>query len=490
MAAVLAAYFPALEAPFVWDDHSLLASPALHAGLPGLSAIWTNPAAMVGEEHYWPVVYTAFWLQKQLWGGIGNPTGFHFTNIVLHGINCLLLVGVLACLDLPRLTRWAAAFLFAVHPVHVESVAWIIELKDVLSTFFYLLAALGILRAAAAGYRPRLLPVAAALCFVLAMWSKTIVATLPIALALVLWYRSGRLTRADLTVLAGLLVLAIGLGALDLAFATRAGSADFPLPLQHRLEVFGRAFWFYTCQIFWPVDLVPVYRRWEPSPTPLVPLVLAASVLLAGAVLWVLRHRTGRGPLTAFAFYLVTLSPLLGAVRFSFMQHSFVADRFQYLAVAGPLTLLAALWAKLAHRRRNGALLLLAVTLALLGALTWRQCLLWQNPVQLFERNAALNPYAWLPFQILGREYAMRGEWARAEDRYRRALELRPGDDVNARNLASVLLHLEKPEEALQLLEWLRVRQPENPRTLELIAAARAQIAVRPGKTASEPGQR
>ena len=134
---VVASYLPALEAGFVWDDTIFADEPVVHAWS-GLWNIWFSPADIKKEGHYWPVVYTSFWLEHKLWGM--NPLGYHAVNLLLHIANVLLIWRILGRLAVPG--AWVIAAVFAVHPLHVESVAWVIERKDLLSALFYLTAAL------------------------------------------------------------------------------------------------------------------------------------------------------------------------------------------------------------------------------------------------------------------------------------------------------------------------------------------------------------
>ena len=271
----------------------------------GLRSIWLAPAEIEKERHYWPLVYSSFRLEHKLWGL--QPAGYHAVNIFLHLLNCLLLWRLLLRLQVPGALLIAAVF--AVHPLHVESVAWIIERKDLLSALFYLGAVLAWLRLVEVErVGPYLL---VALLFTAGLLSKSVAVTLPLALLIVQWWRGGRVTRLDLLRVAPLLVVGAAITAADLAFYR------------------GRN----------PLELVVIYPLWEIDARSLPGwgYVVAAGLTPA---LWLARKRIGRGPLVGAAYFALTLGPVLGFVDYGYMQLSFVADRFQYLAGIGVLAVL------------------------------------------------------------------------------------------------------------------------------------------------------
>ncbi len=472
------AYFPALSAGFIWDDLTLVTSRALSDSYSGLKTIWLYPAAVPSEEHYWPVVYTAFWLQAQVWGGFHDASGYHLVNVAGHAVNCGLIWALLRCVGMKEPGPWAAAVLFALHPVHVESVAWVIELKDILSGFFYLGAAIAFFRFRECSGSGRIAWYATTvLLFAAGMLTKSIVVTLPAALLIAVWWRTGHLALRDAAAVAPLFALGATLVVLDVLIAEGAGTAAFDLSYAERIQAAGMSAWFYLGKLILPARLMPIYPRWQLDiGDPLRYLPFAASIASLAA-LWALRRRIGRGPLAAALFYAVTLSPVLGFVRFSYMQHSFVADRYQYLASLGPLALAGGVWAwadrrtarrgaKAAWRAGFGALALA------LAALTWNQSTLWQTPEKLFARNIRLNPNAWLAHQMLARAYAAKGDLPRARVHLAKTLELQPDDNMNRRNLAAVLIQLGEPRLALNYIEEAMRRDPRDSRASTLRIAA------------------
>ena len=326
---VVGAYLPALFADFVWDDKVFLdAAPIMTTS--GLWDLWFVTGSLPFEGHYWPLVYTTIWLEHKLWGF--NPLPFHLTNILLHSGISVLMWRLLLRMEVAG--AWLIAAVFALHPVHVEAVAWVIARKDLLATLFYLLAAREWLR-----FRERQGPgvylIMLAL-FVAGMLSKSFVITLPASLLVWAWWREGRVTGRDVLHTAPLFVVGFAIVAFDLVQYSARASTDFDFSLLERSLIAAKALWFYAYKLLWPDPLMVNYPLWDDiSPANALnwlPL-LAAIALAAG--LWLARHRIGRGPLAGALFFAVTLSPMLGFGDNAFMQFSYVADRYQYLGSAG-----------------------------------------------------------------------------------------------------------------------------------------------------------
>ena len=388
---IAASYFPAFSGGFVWDDVAFSEEPIIHRWS-GLWNIWFSPADIRNEGHYWPVVYTTFWLEHKLWGLA--PFGYHLVNVLLHLANSVLVWRLALKLAVPG--AFAVAAVFAVHPLHVESVAWVIERKDLLSAVFYLGAVFAWMRFVEAP-RPGRYCLALGL-FTAGLLSKSIVVTLPAALLVWHWWKSGRLTGTDWLRLAPFFAVGLGITAGDLAFYT----SREPLALGHsaveRVLIAARALWFYAGKLLWPTDLAVIYPLWEiRAGDPLGWAYVAATTALA-ALLWLARHRIGRGPAAGAAFFAVTLSPVLGFVDYGYMQFSFVADRFQYLAGIGAIAVLVGGAARGADRLpvslRLGTKGAFIVVLALLGTLTWRQSGIYRDEVTFFSHIVSLNPEA------------------------------------------------------------------------------------------------
>ena len=388
---VAASYFPALSGGFVWDDAIFTDEPVIRTWA-GLGSIWFSPSDIQKEGHYWPLVYTTFWLEEKLWGLA--PLGYHLVNVLLHLVNSLLVWRLLRRLEVPG--AWAVAAVFAVHPLHVESVAWVIERKDLLSALFYLSAVLAWIRFDEAPHPARY--GLALVLFTAGLLSKSIVVTLPAALLVWHWWQRGRVTGNDALRLAPLFVIGLCIAAADLAFYTSREPLALGYSLAERALIAARALWFYTGKLLWPTDLAVIYPLWDIRVgDPLGWLYVAAAAGLA-ALLWAARHRIGRGPLAGAAYFAVTLSPVLGFVDYGYMQFSFVADRFQYLAGIGVMAMLVGGATHGANRLsgglRIGAMGGLAVALVLLGTLTWRQAGIYRDPITFFGHIVSLNPEA------------------------------------------------------------------------------------------------
>ena len=445
---ILIAYLPALYAGFVWDDSAITESPLLQ-GPGGLRMIWSRPGADPAHEiHYWPLSYTVLWAENALWGL--KPFGYHLVNVLLHAANTVLLWLLLRRLKAPG--AWLAAAIFALHPVHVQSVAWAIEIKDVLSALLYLLAFHAFLQFQA---RPRPLTCAALVAlFACALLSKSVAVSLPLALGLCLWWKQGRLTVRDGLLLAPMLAMGAIIAGLDGRLATHLENYSSELNWAARLALAGRALWFYGGKLICPLDLMAIYPRWDVRASHWAAWAGAAAAGAALIGLWSVRRAWGRGPLAAVLFFALTLGPILGFVDFGYMTMSFVADRFQYLASIGIIALLAAgvEWAacrlSVPGRRRLRAVVL--AWLAILGILTWRQATLFKDEETLFRENVARNPNAWGAMINLGRVLAERGSFYEALDCYDQALATNPNDARAYANRGAALHCLGRVDEAIE----------------------------------------
>ena len=446
---VLLVYLPAmLSVDFIWDD-VVLGTDTVRT-LDGLRQIWFSPADIPAEGHYWPLTYTSFWLEHKLWGSIAS--GYHTVNVLLHLANTVLLWHLLRRFTVPG--AWVAAAVFAVHPVHVESVAWIIERKDVLSGMFYLLAATGWVRFAEQPRPSWYLSALAA--YVAGLLSKSVVVTLPVALLIWHWWKRGRVTWSDLLRVAPFFVVGGAITVADLLFNRSRGVGGFGYSLIERALIAARAFWFYVGKLFWPLDLAGIYPHWEVREAdPLAWVGIGAAVALV-AVLWLLRRRIGRGPLAGLLFFGVTLSPVLGFVDFNYMLFSFVADRYQYLASIGVTTMVVAVAAwGLAALRRAGVLrgkvenaVLIVLVLAVLGTLSWRHASLYRDGSRFFAHVVSYNPTARDAHLNLGSELLSRNRLDEALDAYQIAEEQRPDDCKPSYGTGVTLYNLGRNEEA------------------------------------------
>ncbi|MEZ4652389.1 MAG: hypothetical protein R3E12_01985 [Candidatus Eisenbacteria bacterium] len=353
VALTIVAYWPALHAGYIWDDDAYVLQNLTLRSLDGLRRIWFEVGAV---PQYYPLVHTTFWIEYHLWHLA--PAGFHSVNVLLHGLSAIVLWRLLDRAGLR--SAWFVAAVFALHPVHVESVAWITERKNVLSGLFYLGSLtmfaryFGLLSegregvgsegspatdspAPAEGSTPATLRlfVLGCLLYVGALLSKSVTCTLPVVLGLLLWWKHGRVHWRQVSQLGVLLLIGALSGALTVwveRTVVGAEGDEFALTVADRLLVAGRAAWFYAGKLLWPHPLVFNYPRWVLDPHSIVQLLFPLATVAVLAVLWFGRTRWGRGPLVAVLCFLVTLAPALGFFDVYPMRYSFVADHFQYLA--------------------------------------------------------------------------------------------------------------------------------------------------------------
>ena len=462
---VAVCYLPAmLWGGFVWDDNLCIKVDPVR-DVSGLWQIWFSPSDIEEEKHYWPLVYTTFWLEHKLWGF--DPTGYHVVNVLLHLANTLLLWHLMRRLAVPG--AWVAAAVFAVHPLHVESVAWVIERKDVLSGLFYLAAVLAWMRFVEQPRRGWY--VCSLVLYAAGLLSKSIVVTLPVALLIWHWWQQGRVTSTDLLRLVPFCVVGLVITVGDLSFYRSETTTSFDYSLTERTLIAARALWFYAGKLLWPSSLAVIYPLWDIRVSdPLAWGYLIAAVSLAVA-LWGFRYQLGRGPLAGALFFVITLSPVLGFVDYSYMKYAFVADRFQYLAGIG---IIAVVIGTASHGVRHlpdlwqkGARGVATVIIVVLGLMTWRQSGIWRDGEILNRHIIAHNPQARSAHLNLGNALHRQGRYEEAVAAYRVAIQRRPdyfkahsslgaslyqlGRYKNRRNICVALSHLIRRQGLLTL---------------------------------------
>lgn len=446
----LLVYVPAITGGYVWDDDFYVTANSTLRSAEGLKRIWFEPGAV---PQYYPLVHTGYWLEYQLWGL--DPYGYHLINVLLHALGAVLLWLILRRLSVPG--AWFAAMIFALHPINVESVAWITERKNVLSGCFYFASMLAWLRwaglgdsavprSSASGRRgpppaPGMPLYALSLTlFLCALLSKSTTFSLPAALLLLVWWKRGRVGGRDLAPLLPFCAAGIASGLFTLWMeVTHVGASgvEWSLTVVQRLLLAGRALWFYAGKIFLPLEQCFIYPHWEIDPLAWWPYLFPAAALATLTLCWVWRRRLGRGPLTALLFFAGTLSPALGFFNVYPMRYSWVADHFQYLAGIG-LIALACGWAATrlagsgATVRRLAAVAGL-ILLVLLGTLSWRQGHAYADRETLWRDTLTKNPDAWIAHNNLAGLLTESGRFPEAIEHFTEALRLRPEDpDVHA----------------------------------------------------------
>jgi protein O-mannosyl-transferase len=453
------AYLPALGGQLLWDDDWYVTRRTLQS-LHGLWRIWAEPGA---TEQYYPLLHSIFWIQHRVFGD--NPMGYHAFTLLLHVAASILLGCVLRRLAVPG--AWLAAMVFALHPVHVESVAWISEQKNTLSLVCFLASALAYFRF---DETRRTSDYAAALTwFVLSLLIKTVTVTLPAALLVVLWWKRGRLhARRDVRPLLPWLVLGAAAGLfsswVERRFLGAEGQA-FELPFADRILVAGRAVWFYLGHLVWPLNLNFIYTRWRPDSASLRQWMFPLAAFALGGLLWSIRKRA-RAPLAAYLIFVGTLFPVLGFVNLYGALFSFVWDHWQYLPDIAPIALGTAALALAGNRLApalQGARPYMAGALGLaLGSMTWIHCGVFHDPETLYTTTLARNPYCWMAENNLAITLKQSGRLAESIGHYQNALRMEPNrPEIIRNNLGIALAGVGRFPEAVQQYDAALKIKPE-----------------------------
>ena len=498
-ALVFIAYAQVFRAGFIWDDESHLTRNPCVIGPLGLKEIWTSAQAV-----YYPLVLTTFWALHKVVGL--TPLPYHALNVSLHAASAILLWRVLKLLQVRG--AWLGAALWALHPVMVQSVAWVTELKNTQSCLFYLLSIFFFLKwekqretafeplqqrtgAFTKAMRARgdsrflMLFALSLLFFMLATLSKPSVVMLPFVLALCIWWMRAKIRWRDALAVAPFAVIS-GLASVwtiwEQKFHARAVGPDWAQTLSERFIIAGQAVWFYFGKLIWPHPLIFIYPRWDIDPSKLVayfPLVSAITGLIA---LLFVRAKWGRALLFAAAYYVISLFPVLGFFSVYFFRYSFVSDHFQYLASMGPLALAGAgmtfaarVWetpiklqgtaiSQLPWMLRKAPFLgVCAALLVLLGFLTWRQTAEYRDLNALYTATLKKNPGCWMAHYNLGIVLSEQGETDQAIDHYRQAVTLRSDYAEAHYNLGRLLVEQGRLDEAIAHYEKAVEINPADP---------------------------
>jgi tetratricopeptide (TPR) repeat protein len=494
---VFIAYAQVFRAGFIWDDESHLTQNPCVVGPLGLKEIWTTTQAV-----YYPLVLTTFWALHKFVGL--NPLPYHILNVLMHAVSAILLWRVLRQLNVRG--AWLGAALWAIHPVMVQSVAWVTELKNTQSGVFYLLSILFFLKwedQGGAVSRPsqrettdrRSLVIALSLLFfLLAILSKPSTVMLPIVLALCIWWRRERIQRRDFLALVPFALISAVASiwtVFEQKFHAGAIGGDWAQTRPERLIIAGKAIWFYLGKLVWPHPLIFIYPRWDVDSSKVVaylPLLAAIAGLVA---LWFIRAKSGRALFFAAAYYVVSLFPVLGFFDVFFFRYSFVSDHFQYLASMGPLALAGAAIVTAVGRFgelrkpsradtaalqfpgniavvRSKSLLLPAIPgifLLSLVFLTWRQTAVYHDLVTLYTATLQKNPGCWMAHYNLGIILREQGDVDQALEHYRQAFALRPNYAEAHYNLARCLVEKGQLDDAIEHYEKALKISPADPET-------------------------
>jgi tetratricopeptide (TPR) repeat protein len=452
VAGTVVAYLPVWHAGLIWDDRGFIMDNSLIQRADGLWRFWFSTKPV----DYYPVTSTLWWIEWRLWSG--NPMGYHGVNVILHALGAVLLWRLLVRLKVPG--SWLAAAIFAVHPVNVESVAWIAERKNVLAMVFYLASLSCFVRtrsfaevARASSWRWYGLALGA---FFLALLSKTVVAPMPFVLLGLVWWQQGRVKRADVLCVLPFFAMAAFIGSISFWFQShRAIGADIVRTdsFGARLAGAGWAVWFYAYKALLPFGLRSIYPRWQIDAGQwwaYLPGLLVVSVLVAG---WRYLGNWGKALFWCILYYVVMLSPVLGFLNVGFMKFSLVADHWQYFAIIGPIALVAAAIAK--GYERLGAhpryALAVGVSAMLVGLvlLTSRQSELYRDSGTFWRAVLAADADSLAAHNNLGGFLVEQGQSDEALVHFKRAVEIRPDYAKAQYNLGAALREKGLVDEAI-----------------------------------------
>lgn len=454
----LLVYSPALTGTFLWDDTDWIVDNEALRTWGGLWRIWFEPGAVI---QYYPLTYTTWWLDYQIWGL--SEVALHIENVLLHAGNALLVGLLLRRLGLPG--AWLAAVVFLLHPVHVESVAWIVERKNTLSMLFYLGSAYAWLRFLEGGRRSAFL--AAAALFLCALLAKTATLMLPVTLlALTVW----RVGWRDRRLLFLLPLGAMSLVAAAVTFVMERGEGavghDWALTWVERLPLTGQVMGFYLTKLLVPVQLAFVYGKWEIAPGTVTAWLPSAAIVLALVVGLRSRRRAVLACGLALLVFAANLLPVSGLVDFYYLRYAYVGDHFQYLASLGPIALLCCGGAWLLRGAPRGAgLAIAAVAVSALGYASWQRSAVFADVERLWRATLATEPDAWLAHTNLGNLLAARGGPDDGIEHHRRAVEIYPDAFESNNALGNYFVRREDFAAARQYFERALQARPEDPLT-------------------------
>jgi tetratricopeptide (TPR) repeat protein len=490
-------YAPVLHGDWIWDDPAEISQNAALRDLAGLEQTWSGAAGV----DYFPLKTTVQWVEWHLWRE--QTAGYHCVNLGFHLLGALLLWHLLRQLGI----RWACfgSLLFAVHPVAVETVAWISELKNTLSLSLLLLAASAYLdyddRGAAklAGrHRAYLLSLG---FFLLAMLSKSTVAMFPAVILLHAWWKRGEITRRDLVAGAPFFAISLALGSATIWFQQHRAIAGVGVGTEGvlaRLAGAGLAVVFYLSKCIWPMGLLPIYPRWSLAPPSLAQFLPWAGLAAFFGWLWTRRASWGRPAGLGLGWFVLNLVPVLGLVPMSYQRLSWVADHFAYLPLVGLIGLAAAgvgaMQSKICPKKSWPLAVGAGVLCALLAAESHRYAGVFRDESTLWSYTLERNPAAWLAHNNLGKADFLQGRIGEAADQFQRTLELYPDDAEAHFNLGLVWEKEGRPADAMaedEMALRLRPAFPEAQNSLgngllrtgrptEAAAAYAAALALNP----------
>jgi Flp pilus assembly protein TadD len=467
VATVMWIYWPAIHGQWLWDDALLISDNALVRDPNGWWKIWLQPQRMFDFQ---PVEVSVVWLEWHLWHG--HTSGYHAVSILLHAASALLVWRLLAKLGL----RWAwlGGLFFAVHPVMVESVAWMAELKNTLSLPPFLLAMGAWLDYNARGKRSDYFYALG--LFLVAMLCKTSMAMFPLIILLYAWARRGRVGMADLKASGPFFAVSIAVGLLALWLLDRSTASmgievgDLPPgDFVARFFFAGSILAFYFTKSVCPFDLMPVYPKWSADYSSLSTWLAWIVIFGAIAICWVARANWGRWVLLGIGFFLLNLAPFLGLNAGPYMGFTWVTDHILYLPIIGLIGLAVAgaelvvdIGSRLGPSVRYSVIGLATLLVGAMTLLSHVYAGLYRDSEILWTYALQKNPDAWPGYTSLGAVLLDRGDTAAAEKDFRRAVALVPDYAKGHAYLGLALGKMGRIDEALAELQKAVQLNPTN----------------------------
>jgi len=467
---VLAGWYvfsPAIHGDWLWDDHEIRDNPTLHEGLGGLGKIWVAPAT----TDYYPVDATVLWAEWHLWRD--NVTGYHLANLGLHLLGAFLIWRLLEKIGVRF--AWLGGLLFVVHPLAVESVAWISEIKNTLSLPLLLMAMSFWIDSENSKFEIRNSKYyLSLLCFVAAMLSKSSVVMFPAILLLHAWWRRGRIGWADVRAAVPFFGIALILGLVAIHFQSGRAMGDWRTAdegMLARIGGAGLAIGFYFWKCVFPREVMPIYPGWSVSATSFVAFIpwLILGGLLFGLILvrapqfWPKKGAKSaknsgfRFQVSSFAkdavfgagWFVLFLLPVLGFIPMAYQHFAPVGDQLVYLPLLGIIGLAAAAISKFEFRNSKLGLFVVVALIAALAFESHRYAGIFVNQKTMWTYNSEHNSRTASVYSNLGFVLNRDGQFEKAVGSYEKAIQLDPEDSAAEDELAGVLAGQNRLPEAI-----------------------------------------
>jgi len=442
-------YWPALHGGWLWDDDLLITDNPELRSTQGLWQIWST----VPATDYWPLTWTLLWVEWHLWGNI--PFGYHLCSLALHISSALLIWRLLNRLGLRH--GWLGGLLFVGHPLAVESVAWVSEIKNTLSLPLFLLSLNAWLDAEEkrpSGY------LRSVFYYVAAMLAKTSTVMLPLVILLYCWWKRGRVTSQELRRLEPYFAIALLLGLVTILFQN-IGQQHSPFAFAlggfiPRLIDAGTALLFYLEKFILPINLLPLYPGLHLNRSTLLLEVMAISAV-AGLLFysWTRRGRWGRHVLFGFGFFLLNALPVIGLVKMQYMNVSLVADHLVYLPMIGLVGLIVAGLEDFPSLPYLGGVRTLSfvMMMAFLSKESHNHAMLFTDSETLWTYTLQHNPQTAKVHNNLGVALLQTGRVPEAIEQFKQALKIEPNNAYAHNILGNAFFQTDHIPEAIEQFE-------------------------------------